>query len=81
MDFMACKPEEALSQLILMTRSKLKQAESTDLYDYLAESLSGQLSRTGSRTKLTQVAESHIESMINARHKSGKMQWTQGGWC
>lgn len=28
----------------------------------------------------SQVAESHVESLINARHKrSGKMQWTREG--
>jgi len=32
------------------------------------------------KTYTSQVAESHIESIINARHnKSGKMQWTQAG--
>jgi hypothetical protein len=32
------------------------------------------------KTYTSQVAESHIESVINARHKkSGKMQWTREG--
>jgi hypothetical protein len=32
------------------------------------------------KTYTSQVAESHIESIINARHKkSGKMQWTREG--
>jgi len=32
------------------------------------------------QTYISQVAESHIESIINARHKkSGKMQWTREG--
>jgi hypothetical protein len=32
------------------------------------------------KTFTTQVAESHIESIINARHKkSGKMQWSREG--
>ena len=32
------------------------------------------------KTYTSQVAESHIESIINARHnKSGKMQWTRAG--
>ena len=31
-------------------------------------------------TYISEVAESHIESVINARHKSnGKMQWTREG--
>ena len=32
------------------------------------------------KTSTSQVAESHIESIINARHnKSGKRQWTRAG--
>ncbi len=81
------KPEEALSQLkILMmnvTDSK-KRWKLADLYDYLnrnqAYLVNYQEREQQNQTYTSQVAESHIESIINARHKkSGKMQWTREG--
>jgi hypothetical protein len=81
------KPEEALSKLqILMTSvtdsKKYKKLE--DLYDYLdrnqAYLVNYEERDQQNQTYTSQVAESHIESIINARHKrSGKMQWTREG--
>ena len=81
------KSDEALPQLeLLMTnitdpkkRSKLK-----GLYDYLKNNQAYLVNykerEQGHQTYTSQVAESHIESIINARHKqSGKMQWTREG--
>ena len=79
--------DQALTKLeMLMTnitdpkkRNKLK-----GLYDYLKRN-QAYLVNYGERdqenkTYTSQVAESHIESIINARHKkSGKMQWTREG--
>jgi len=60
---------------------KLKQSQKlADLYDYLSRNQAYLVNyqERSSRTKLTQVAESHIESMINARHKKEwEMQWTE----
>ena len=60
-------------------RSKLK-----GLYDYLKNNqaylVNYEERDRKSQTYTSQVAESHIESIINARHKqSGKMQWTREG--
>ncbi len=79
--------EEALSKLnLLMTNitDPDKRKKLQGLYDYL-KSNKDYLVNYGKRdqenkTYTSQVAESHIESMINARHKkSGKMQWTREG--
>ena len=79
--------EEALTKLKLLMenisddkkRSKLK-----GLYDYLKRNQDYLVNyndrKEHNQTYTSQVAESHIESIINARHKkSGKMQWTREG--
>jgi hypothetical protein len=81
------KPLEALSKLkILMTNvtdsKKYKKLE--DLYHYLSRNqvylVNYEEREQQNQTYTSQVAESHIESIINARHKkSGKMQWTREG--
>ena len=63
----------------LTKRSKLK-----GLYDYLKRNqaylVNYQEREQMNQTYTSQVAESHIESIINVRHKkSGKMQWTREG--
>ena len=75
------KPEEALSKLkILMTNvaDSNKSEKLADLYDYLTQNqayLVNYQERQQHKTYTSLVAESHIESIINARHKkSGKMQ-------
>ncbi len=80
-------PEEALSKLkILMTNVAVsnKSEKLADLYDYLSRNqaylVNYQERGTQNKTYTSLVAESHIESIINARHKkSGKMQWTREG--
>lgn len=61
-----------------------KRKKLEDLYDYLKRNqdylVNYQEREEQEQTYTSQVAESHIESMINARHKrSGKMQWTREG--
>lgn len=81
------KADEAATKLeLLMTKledlekcSKLK-----GLYDYLQRNrkylVNYDQRDKANQTYTTQVAESHIESVINARHrKNGKMQWTREG--
>ena len=79
--------EEALTKLEIM-KSNLtddnKQSKLNGLYDYLnrnCEYLVNYEDRKKANQSYTnQVAESHIESIINTRHKKkGKMQWTQEG--
>jgi len=81
------KSEEALSKLQLLmqniTDSK-KHKKLEDLYGYLnrnqAYLVNYQERDQQGQTYTSQVAESYIESIINARHnKSGKMQWTREG--
>ncbi len=81
------KPEEALSKLkLLMTNvtDSNKRKKLADLSEYLnrnqAYLVNYQEREQQGHTYTSQVAESHIESIINARHKkSGKMQWTREG--
>ena len=81
------KSDEALSKLkILITNvtDAKKRSKLEDLYDYLnrnqAYLVNYQERDEQNQTYTSQVAESHIESVINARHKkSGKMQWTREG--
>lgn len=61
-----------------------KRKKLEDLYDYLSRNqaylVNYQEREQQNQTYTSQVAESHIESIINARHKkSGKMQWTWEG--
>lgn len=81
------KSDEALTQLKrLMTTvtNPQKRSKLEGLYDYLnrnqAYLVNYEAREQANQTYTSQVAESHIESMINARHKkSGKMQWTRDG--
>ncbi|MBV8886249.1 MAG: ISKra4 family transposase [Chroococcidiopsidaceae cyanobacterium CP_BM_RX_35] len=81
------KPDEALSKLQLLmtnTTDSKKRRKLADLYDYLnrnqAYLVNYREREQQGHTYTSQVAESHIESIINARHKkSGKMQWTREG--
>ena len=79
--------DKALNKLeLLMTNftDPKKHKKLKDLYDYL-ESNRAYLVNYEERDKdskayTSQVAESHIEAIINVRHKkSGKMQWTREG--
>ena len=81
------KPEEALSKIQLVTMNvtdSKKRKKLEDLYEYLnrnqAYLVKYQERDQQGYTYTSQAAESHIESIINARHKkSGKMQWTREG--
>jgi hypothetical protein len=73
-----------LQNLIATVTNSKKQKKLTELYDYLHRNQAylvnyHQREQQG-KVFTSQVAESHIESMINDRHKrSGKMQWTREG--
>ena len=81
------RPEEALAKLhMLMTNvtEAKKRSKLEELYDYLERNkaylVHYEERAKAHKTYTSQVAESHIESLINARHnKSGKMQWTRAG--
>lgn len=81
------KADEALSKLTLLgdnltdaaARSKIK-----GLHHYLQRNRAYLINYNErnqvNKTYTSQVAESHIDSLINARHKkTGKMQWTREG--
>lgn len=81
------KTDEALAKLVIMrdeiTDGK-KKSKLQGLYDYLARNrdylVNYEDRKQANQTYTSQVAESHIESLINDRHKrSGKMQWTREG--
>jgi len=81
------KAESALSQLKMLmmnVKDSKKRSKLEDLYEYLNRNQAylvnyGQREQQ-SQTYTSQVAESHIQSIINARYKrSGKMQWTREG--
>ncbi len=81
------KSDEALIKLELLmmnvTDSK-KHKKLEGLYDYLKRNKAYLVNYKErdeeNKTYTSQVAESHIESLIDARHKkSGKMQWTREG--
>jgi len=81
------KSDEALAKLTMLmttiTDSK-KRSKLSGLYDYLTRNqaylVNYEAREQAKQTYTSQVAESHIESIINARHKkSGKMQWTREG--
>lgn len=79
------KSEQALSKLkILMTNvtDAKKHSKLEKLYDYLKNNqaylINYEERDQQNKTYISQVAESHIESIINARHKKNKkMQWTR----
>jgi hypothetical protein len=81
------RPDEALAKLHrLMTNvtDAKKRSKLEGLYDYLERNkaylVHDEERDKEQKTYTSQVAESHIESIINARHnKSGKMQWTRAG--
>jgi hypothetical protein len=79
--------DESLAKLSLLRQNindKQKQAKIKGLYDYLKQNQSYLVNyhqrERNNQTYTSQVAESHIDSLINARHKrTGKMQWTRSG--
>ena len=79
--------DKALTKLkMLMTNitDPQKHSKLKGLYDYLERNqaylVNYEAREQENQTYTSQVAEAHIESMINARHKkSGKMQWTREG--
>jgi hypothetical protein len=81
------KAQEALTKLALLrdnVTDKTKRSRLTGLYDYLQRNqaylVNYQERDQANRTYTSQVAESHIDSLINARHKrTKKMQWTREG--
>ena len=81
------KSDEALAKLhMLMTTvtEAKKRSQLEGLYDYLERNkaylVHDEERAQEQKTYTSHVAESHIESIINARHnKSGKMQWTRAG--
>lgn len=81
------KSEQALSKLkIMMTNvtDAKKHSKLEKLYDYLKNNqaylINYEERDQQNKTYTSQVAESHIESIINARHKkTKKMQWTREG--
>ena len=81
------KADEALSKLkILMINvtDPKKRSKLEELYDSLQRNqaylVNYEEREQANQTYTSKVAESHIESIINTRHKkSGKMQWTREG--
>jgi hypothetical protein len=81
------KVEEALTKLELLKSNvtdEKKQSKLNGLYQYIKNNkehiVNYDQRKKDNKTYTSQVAESHIESLINARHKSsGKMQWTRVG--
>lgn len=77
--------EESLTKLeilILNISDKEKRSKLKGLYNYLKQNqeyiINYESRKEMGKTFTSQVAESHIEAMINARHKkSGKMQWSR----
>ena len=73
-----------LKRLMSAITDAKKRSKLESLYDYLdrnqAYLVNYEEREQANQTYTSQVAESHIESIINARHKkSGKMQWTREG--
>lgn len=81
------KAEQSLAKLLLLRKNvddQDKKARIKELYDYLKQNQSYLVNyhqrERNNQTYTSQVAESHIDSLINARHKrTGKMQWTRSG--
>ena len=81
------KADEALAKLEIMKNNvtdESKQSKLNGLYDYLKRNrdylVNYEKRKNANQSYTSQVAESHIESLINARHKKkGKMQWTREG--
>lgn len=76
---------DALTKLIVLRENipdETKRSKLKGLHDYLhwnqAYLVNYEDRATANKTYTSQVAESHIDSLINARHKrTGKMQWTR----
>ncbi len=81
------KAEECLAKLSLLRENisnREKQVKIEELGNYLQQNqkyLVDYYQRSQANLPYTSsVAESHIDSLINARHKrTGKMQWTRAG--
>jgi hypothetical protein len=81
------KAEEALAKLALLRDDITEEAHKskmTGLYNYIdrnqAYIVNYDERETAHKTYTSQVAESHVDSLINARHKkTGKMQWSREG--
>ena len=81
------KSDVALTKLLLLKENvdnQDKKARIKGLCDYLKQNQSYLVNyhqrQRNNQTYTSQVAESHIDSLINARHKrTGKMQWTREG--
>jgi hypothetical protein len=79
--------QDALAKLALLRdniTAEAKKSKLTGLYDYLyrnqAYLVNYDARKRANQTYTSQVAESHIDSLINARHKrTKKMQWTREG--
>jgi hypothetical protein len=81
------KAEEALTKLTLLRDNitdETQKSKMTGLYNYIyrnqAYIINYDERERERKTYTSQVAESHIEALINARHKkTGKMQWSREG--
>jgi len=81
------KAEEALAKLALLRDNIIDEAQKskmTGLYNYIDRNQAYLINYderdTAHKTYTSQVAESHIDTLINARHKkTGKMQWSREG--
>jgi hypothetical protein len=81
------RPDEALAKLhMLMTNvtDAKKRSQLEGLYDYLERNkaylVHDEERDNEQKTSTSPVVESHMESIINARHNtSGNMQWTRAG--
>lgn len=79
--------EQALAKLILMGENltdESKKSKLKGLHDYLQRNqaylVNYEERKQVNQTYTSQVAESHIDSLINARHnRTGKMQWSREG--
>jgi len=81
------KAEESLAKMALLQdqiTDDAKQSKITGLFNYInrnqAYIVNYHERAQANKTYTSQVAESHIDSLINARHKrTGKMQWSREG--
>jgi hypothetical protein len=81
------KAADALAKLALLRDNipdEAQKSKMTGLYNYIyrnqAYSVNYDEREAAHKTYTSQVAESHIDSLINARHKkTGKMQWSREG--
>jgi len=79
--------DDALTKLALLrdnVSEETQRSKLTGLYEYLyrnqAYIVNYDAREQANKTYTSQVAESHVDALINARHKrSKKMQWTREG--